>query len=723
VSAAGPFDGFAEARWVAWVNEPRGDKMTKVPHSPHRGPAKANDPSTWGTRSQAEKRAKLIGGGIGIELGDLGDGTHLAGIDLDSCLEGTLAPWAGSILDVVPSYAEISPSGSGLKVFFRVACDDVRPFLDSIGAEGWGVRRDVPGEDARDHGPAIEVYFAGRFFTVTGTHFPSPHQLAMIDRAALDQLAPLVPPPKMTNGTGGKKEISGSEISLRGADPGITGTGGDRSRSARALAKARELRRGDPGCTFEGMVDALLADPETAAWTRQKGLRNNRRELNRIWDKATPAAGGDYYRNDKGIVANNQGNIRLALDELGVALSHDTFTDRLLIEGPGEEPRRFLGDAEIAALWLTIDREYHFRPSKEFFFDVVVDTARANAFHPVRDYLDGLYWDGVPRLDRWLVTYAGAEDSEYVRAVGRLVLVAAVRRVRQPGCKFDEMMVLENPTQGTDKSTGLEVLAVDSDWFSDSLPLNADDKKVIETLSGRWIVEAAELKGIRKGDVEHLKAFLSRRIDRARMSYGRLVTEVPRQCVIIGTTNSERYLRDSTGNRRFWPVRIERFNLAELRRNRDQLWAEAARAEATGESIRLNPSLYAAAGEEQEKRRIEDPFVGMIEAALGDLNGKLAVEDAWLIVNVPEGMRTQDHNARLGDAMRELGWEHTRHRVGGGRRPYTYTRGSELERELWIMVTRDTDTRRLCVELVDAKQQQEIEEHEAEEARQGQIPF
>jgi Virulence-associated protein E len=723
VSAVGPFDGLAEARWVAWVNEPRGDKMTKVPHSPHRGPAKANDPRTWGTRSQAEKRAKLIGGGIGIELGDLGDGTHLAGIDLDSCLGGVLAPWASSILDVVPSYAEISPSGSGLKVFFRVACDDVRPFLDSIGAEGWGVRRDVPGEDARDHGPAIEVYFAGRFFTVTGTHFPSPHRLAMIDRAALDRLVPLVPPPK---GQGGKPEtahrsMSGfdDEIAHRSVSDLGAGTGGDSSRSARALAKARELRRGDPGCTFESMVDALRADPETAAWTRQKGLRNNRRELSRIWDKAAVA----YYRNDKGIVANNQGNIRLALDELGVALSYDTFTDRLLIEGPGEEPRRFLGDAEIAALWLTVDREYHFRPTKEFFFDVVVDTARANAFHPVRDYLDGLVWDGETRLDRWLVTYAGAEDSEYVRAVGRLVLVAAVRRVRQPGCKFDEMMVIENPTQGTDKSTGLEVLAVDSDWFSDSLPLNADDKKVIETLSGRWIVEAAELKGIRKGDVEHLKAFLSRRIDRARMSYGRLVTEVPRQCVIIGTTNSERYLRDSTGNRRFWPVRVERFDLAALRRDRDLLWAEAAHAEARGESIRLDPSLYEVAGEEQEERRIEDPFVGMIEAALGDLNGKVTVEDTWLIVNVPEGMRTQEHMARLGEAMRELGWEHSLRRTGNKRRVYVYARGSEEERLLWITVSRDTETRRLYVELVDAKQQQEIEEHEAEEARQRQIPF
>jgi predicted P-loop ATPase len=375
----------------------------------------------------------------------------------------------------------------------------------------------------------------------------------------------------------------------------------------------------------------------------------------------------------------------------------------------------------MAELWLTVDRQCGFRPSKEFFFDVVIDTARANAFHPVCDYLDALRWDGVARLDQWLMTYAGAEDSEYTRAVGRLVLIAAVRRTREPGVKFDEMMVLEG-AQGTDKSTALEVLAVDPDWFSDALPLNADDKKVIETLAGRWIVEAAEMKGMRKGDIEHLKAFLSRRIDRARMSYGRLVTEVPRQCVIIGTTNSERYLRDGTGNRRFWPVRVQRCDLAALRRDRDQLWAEAAQAEAKGESIRLDPALYSAAGDEQEERRIEDPWVGMIDAALGDLNGKVTVEDIWLIVNVPEGMRTQEHNARLGDAMRELGWQHTRRR-DGGTRYYVYARGGDGERELWIRVSRDTETRRLDVELVTAEKQQQIEEMEVEVERQRAIPF
>jgi Virulence-associated protein E len=438
----------------------------------------------------------------------------------------------------------------------------------------------------------------------------------------------------------------------------------------------------------------------------------------------------DYRRSGGKIIANDQGNIRRALASLKANVLHDTFGDRLLIEGPDGEPRRFLSEAEMAELWLTVDQRCGFRPTKDFFFDVVIDAARASAFHPVRDYLDSLRWDGVRRLDRWLVTYTGAEDSEYVRAVGRLVLIAAVRRVREPGVKFDEMTVIEGG-QGTDKSSAREVLAVEPDWFSDSLPLNADDKKVIETLAGRWIVEAAELKGMRKGDIEHLKAFLSRPIDRARMSYGRLVTEVPRQCVIIRTTNSERYLRDATGNRRFWPVRVERFNLAELRHDRDQLWAEAAQAEVTGEGIRLDPALYPAAAEEQEERRIEDPWIGIIDAALRDekgnpLNGKLAVEDVWLIVNVPAGMRTQEHNARLGDAMRELGWDHSRRRDGGEhgkRRVYIYGRRSKGEQESSISVSQDPETRRIYASVIDEHRRREIAEMAAETAGQRDIPF
>src|SRR3546814_13105326 len=154
------------------------------------------------------------------------------------------------------------------------------------------------------------------------------------------------------------------------------------------------------------------------------------------------------------------------------------------------------------------------------------------------------------------------------------------------------MLVLESK-QVRNKSAALRVLATRDEWFIDELPLNAESKVVIERLAGRWIAEAAELKGMRKGEVEHLKGFLSRQNDTARMSYARLPVIVPRQCVIFGTTNSERYLRDLTGNRRFWPVRVDGFDLPRLRADVDQLWAAAATREARGARIRLAPPPWA----------------------------------------------------------------------------------------------------------------------------------
>lgn len=269
------FDTLAhEVRWVAWRNELRGRKPTKVPYAPNGKRAKADDPATWGTRDEVEQcAAKLVngqGGGIGIQLGDLGNDAHLAGIDLDSCLgeNGALAGWAASILDLVSSYAEVSPSGLGLKLFFYVASEDVRPFLDRIGAQRhhWGVRRDVPGEDARDHGPAVEVYFRNRYFTVTGNKWlGAPDELTLLDGANLDRLAALIP----------RGNPAGSRCR----------NGADYSRSAIAFRKGAALCGARK--SFEEMCAALRADPETADWVREKGDAYSGRELRRIWDRAT----------------------------------------------------------------------------------------------------------------------------------------------------------------------------------------------------------------------------------------------------------------------------------------------------------------------------------------------------------------------------------------------------------------------------------------------------
>ena len=179
----------------------------------------------------------------------------------------------------------------------------------------------------------------------------------------------------------------------------------------------------------------------------------------------------------------------------------------------------------------------------------------SRAFHPILDYLRGLEpWDGTPRVETLLVDYLGAPDTAYVRAVTRKILCAAVRRLFEPGCKFDNILVISGP-QGVGKSTLLSRLGMS--WFSDSLTLSdMNDKTAAEKLQGAWILEIGEMAGMKKADLEKVKAFLTRQDDKYRASYARRVTNHPRQCVFFGTTNEAGYLRDVTGNRRFWTVHV-----------------------------------------------------------------------------------------------------------------------------------------------------------------------
>jgi predicted P-loop ATPase len=360
----------------------------------------------------------------------------------------------------------------------------------------------------------------------------------------------------------------------------------------------------------------------------------------RIDDALAGGIGSAWQRNrDGAIVANRQANVRIALRLANYALRYDEFSLRMLING------RPLDDAASIAAWLGIDERFKFRPSRELFDAVVINEAHRNSFHPVREYLDGLHWDGVPRIDRWLKTYGGAKDNKYTRAVGRLALIAAVRRVRQPGCVVDEMLVLVDERQGTDKSSTLRALCPDPAWFTDSLHLGGGDKEAIERLAGKWIVEASEPAGLRRGDIESMKAFLSRQVDPARRAYGRFPTEAPRQCVFIGTTKEPVFLKDSE-NRRYWLVRAGRFDAAAIARDRDQLWAEAAAAEAEGESIRLDRKLWPRTTKLQEEQAV-DPWLYTIGEVLGNMTGRIATASVFEILMLPEGVKRPDMSSRL----------------------------------------------------------------------------
>ncbi len=367
----------------------------------------------------------------------------------------------------------------------------------------------------------------------------------------------------------------------------------------------------------------------------------------------------DFSVNEKGkIFADSQENIRVALDKLNISMSYNLFSQKMYMQNGG--PPQLFEDKIAIPVWLQIDERFKFRPSQHFFEQVIKDAAWKNTYHPVTDYLNTLKWDKIPRIDRWVIHYGGAEDTEFTRAVGALVLVAAVRRVRQPGCKFDEMLVLESSQQGVLKSTALRCLCPHDEWFSDDLPLGADAKQIIERTTGKWIIEASELHGSHQREAEHLKSFLSRQVDGpVRMAYDRLATEVPRQFIIIGTTNSVTgYLKDFSGARRFWPVRITKFDVESLKRDRDQIWAEAMTREAEGISIRLPERLYALAAAQQEARRLIDPWEEyLIDAGIDMDAPRIEAAVIWdALQMVAANQRDNRHAARITEIMQRFGF-------------------------------------------------------------------
>jgi predicted P-loop ATPase len=220
--------------------------------------------------------------------------------------------------------------------------------------------------------------------------------------------------------------------------------------------------------------------------------------------------------------------------------------------------------------------------------DALTSVSDANAFNPVREYLDSLSWDGVERLDTLLVRYMRAQDTPFTRAATRKWFTGAVKRIYEPGCKFDSMLVLIGE-QGVGKSR--LPLIMSKGWFTDSLPSMSGDKSSFEALSGKWIVEVAELAAAKKSEQESIKNFVSKQTDSYRQAYAHYTQDYPRQCVFFGTTNDPEPLHDPTGARRFWTIEVEGFErgvLTGLEEERDQLWAEAKQRYHDGETLWLD---------------------------------------------------------------------------------------------------------------------------------------
>ena len=276
-------------------------------------------------------------------------------------------------------------------------------------------------------------------------------------------------------------------------------------------------------------------------------------------------------------------------------------------------------DADDAALRYYLERVYGLT-GKDRIFDAVNVVAQQAAFHPVREYLDACDWDGVPRVETLLIDYLGADDTPYTRAVTRKTMVAAVARIYQPGKKFDYMLTLRG-RQGLGKSALIAKLG--GKWFSDTFT-TMQGKEAYEQVLGVWIVEVGELAGMRKAEAETIKLFISKTSDRFRPAYGRRLQEFPRQCIFIGTTNETQFLRDTTGNRRFWVVDTPHDPPRDMWDDLTpevvtQVWGEAVELYRKGEKLYLPKELEAAAREVQETYEEENPRVGIVAEYLDRL--------------------------------------------------------------------------------------------------------
>lgn len=330
---------------------------------------------------------------------------------------------------------------------------------------------------------------------------------------------------------------------------------------------------------------------------------------------------------------DKQGQVKATLDNLMLILRNDEglkniafnrHRDGIDARGglPWQQIKDGWNDSDNAALKVYINHKYGvYSPTKTK--DAVLTAASERAYHPIKEYLESLPpWDGVGRIDNLLRDYFGADDNSYTRAVIRKSITAAVARIYQPGIKFDSVLILNGP-QGIGKSTFFSKLA--GKWFSDSLTVtDMKDKAGPEKLQGYWILELGELAGMRKTEAETVKSFISRVDDKYRASYGISVENHPRQCIIVGSTNAEDgFLRDITGNRRFWPVKVSGNSEKKPWQIADaevcQIWAEALVLYKNGEKLYLEGKDAETAVQEQADAMETDEREGLVRAYLDTL--------------------------------------------------------------------------------------------------------
>ncbi len=617
-------------QWVRWKAIPDEPKPRKIPiHQSDPRCASSTDPETWGPYDVALANVGQHGTcGIGFMFAP-----PYFGADLDNqVVNGVVTETAKAIVKDFSTYTEISPSGEGLHIIGGGSLNGHRGINRKVACPGGGET-------------GVEVYDSGRFFATTGNHlYGTPLEIADC-QVALDALvarldpprpAPLSTRPRRTEDHG--KLVERARAYVAKMPPAISEHGGHDATFAVALTLVkgflldsdtaldllREYNgRCEPPWTEKDLLhkiedageadaeDGYIVERDPAPERRAPGdlvLSSWRDGL--VWkpaSKGKATALQNHIVNVTAILANDK--------RWAGCLSLNTFSQIVeFVKRPPHEPAngqwlpRPMRDADLTYIAGWLAESYRLMVSPNTAGLGAEAVADRNPHHPVRKYLDSLSWDGVERLSSWLEDFTGATSTtgsaNYIRSVARAWMISAVARIYQPGCKADHVLILEGMT-GIKKSTAFSVLG--GEWFTDQVA-SLDTKDSNQGVQGVWIIELAELDAMSRHEVGRIKAFLTITSDRFRPPYGHVPMRYDRQCVFAGTVNHTDYLRDETGNRRFWPVRCadNRIDIPALTETRDQLWAEAVVAYRSGEIWWLEDERAAQA--EQEDRMTIDPW-------------------------------------------------------------------------------------------------------------------
>jgi predicted P-loop ATPase len=389
----------------------------------------------------------------------------------------------------------------------------------------------------------------------------------------------------------------------------------------------------------------------------------------------------DLMTDRQGTITKDRTNVGIILthhDKWKGALAYDSFASRphWAKAPPSLDSLRTPAEGEDLSDWNEVPinqwfiENYGVSFSKDAIFSGMEAASKNCEFDPLLDYLNGLEWDGVPRVARWLHLYLGAEDCEYSCSAGKWWMISAVARAFDPGCQADHLLVLEGP-QGAGKSTVVKLLC-GKDWFLGSLP-DIRNKDALAALAGHWIVEIGELDALKGANATRVKDFVSQAVDEFRPAYGRFMVKRPRRCVFVGTTNELKYLSDATGARRFWPVSCGYINRDAMTKDRDQLWAEAVSMYKAGDKWWPEFEDEKMLVEMQDERHDVDEWEGPIAEWCQGKEKFLTTDVLKYCLHMPD---EKDWNrgvqVRVGRCMYRLGYIKKRMQGKDGMRKYYY---------------------------------------------------